>query len=410
MPIEGGVGAPTRRLTLSRRRLANSALWVFVFSGSVVKIEPSPYEAMFPIALLAFMLTGLRLHKSLAPFLLLLALFNTGGLIALIPHVDSQPSVMFIGISIYLAVTAVFFACLMLDDTQARLDAIRTASIATGVFAALLGIAGYFSDSMAVFTRNDRATAAFKDPNVFGPYLVLPILWCVHDLLRNTGRQAVLAAAALIMTFAVFFSFSRGAWGVLAGGLVMLFALNFLTSAKRAVRFRVIVVTLAGAAGLVLMLAVAVSIPEIRDLLQQRASLTQDYDIGALGRFGGQMRSLPLLLERPLGFGPLKFQSVIGGEDAHNVYINAFASYGWFGGFSYFGLIAMTCVAGWRLVMRPGPWRSAALPIWSALFLQIVQGFQIDTDHWRHFYLMLGLVWGLAAADAAQAWRQRAGA
>jgi Ni,Fe-hydrogenase I large subunit len=31
------------------------------------------------------------------------------------------------------------------------------------------------------------------------------------------------------------------------------------------------------------------------------------------------------------------------------------------------------------------------------LFVTILQGVQIDTDHWRHFYLMLGLVWGLAA-------------
>jgi hypothetical protein len=27
-----------------------------------------------------------------------------------------------------------------------------------------------------------------------------------------------------------------------------------------------------------------------------------------------------------------------------------------------------------------------------------LQGFQIDIDHWRHVYLMLGMVWGLEAA------------
>jgi len=27
--------------------------------------------------------------------------------------------------------------------------------------------------------------------------------------------------------------------------------------------------------------------------------------------------------------------------------------------------------------------------------VQILQGFQIDTDHWRHFWMMLGLIWGL---------------
>jgi hypothetical protein len=27
-----------------------------------------------------------------------------------------------------------------------------------------------------------------------------------------------------------------------------------------------------------------------------------------------------------------------------------------------------------------------------------LQAFQIDIDHWRHIYLLLGMVWGLEAA------------
>jgi CelD/BcsL family acetyltransferase involved in cellulose biosynthesis len=42
---------------------------------------------------------------------------------------------------------------------------------------------------------------------------------------------------------------------------------------------------------------------------------------------------------------------------------------------------------------------SEAIAVWSCLFVQMVQGFQIDTDHWRHLYLLFGLTFGLAAAD-----------
>jgi hypothetical protein len=28
-----------------------------------------------------------------------------------------------------------------------------------------------------------------------------------------------------------------------------------------------------------------------------------------------------------------------------------------------------------------------------------MEGFIVDTDHWRHFFLILGLVWGLTAAS-----------
>jgi hypothetical protein len=147
------------------------------------------------------------------------------------------------------------------------------------------------------------------------------------------------------------------------------------------------------------LLVVALTIPAISDLFAQRASLNQDYDGGALGRFGGQLRSIPLLLEEPNGFGPLRFSQVVGNEDPHNVYINAFAAYGWLGGVSYLALIVYTLFVGWRLALRKGPYRSAAIPIWSCTFFHILQGLQIDSDHWRHFFLLVGLTWGLAAAS-----------
>jgi hypothetical protein len=31
-------------------------------------------------------------------------------------------------------------------------------------------------------------------------------------------------------------------------------------------------------------------------------------------------------------------------------------------------------------------------------FLGLLQGFQIDTDHWRHLWLEIGMVWGAAIA------------
>ena len=64
---------------------------------------------------------------------------------------------------------------------------------------------------------------------------------------------------------------------------------------------------------------------------------------------------------------------------------------------AWVSLMVATAYVGWRLVFRPGPTQLHAIAIWSVLFVTILQGFQIDSDHWRHLYLMLGLVWGLAA-------------
>ena len=42
------------------------------------------------------------------------------------------------------------------------------------------------------------------------------------------------------------------------------------------------------------------------------------------------------------------------------------------------------------------------------------EGLIVDTDHWRHFFLLLGLIWGLSVATInlrrREAWEQRAGA
>ena len=403
-------------LVISRRSLANCALWLLVFTSSIVKIEPSPYEAMFVVTLLAFFHVGLRFHRAFAPMIAALVLFDLGGLIAVAPYLDWRPGVMFVAITIYMTLATIFFACVLLEDTGRRLELIKHGYVWTAAFASALGVVGYFADGTLhdLFTRFDRATGTFKDPNVLGPFLVAPIVWLVDDVLTGAWRRRGLprdSAATLLplglMLAALFLSFSRGAWGVAAGALMLAFALRFVVGASPARRQKLIALAVVGLVALVALLGVALSIPAVREVFEVRASLNQDYDLGELGRFGAQIRSIPWLLESPNGFGPLRFHIVMGNEDPHNVYINAFASYGWLGGLAYCALIAMTVYVGWRLVLTPGPFRSAAIPVWSALFLHILQGFQIDTDHWRHLYLLIGLVWGLAAATQVHTARAR---
>ena len=119
-------------------------------------------------------------------------------------------------------------------------------------------------------------------------------------------------------------------------------------------------------------------------------------------RFANQLASLPMLLDRPLGFGPLRFRLIFDLEP-HSSYVNAFASYGWLGGLSFLLLVGATCFVGFRLCFARSPYRPLALIVWPALFGFFLQGFQIDIDHWRHVYLMLGMVWGMEAAR--QKWR-----
>lgn len=377
-----------------------TALWLFVFCGAIAIVEPSPYELMFVVALAIFASTGLRLNRTLVPLIVLLLLFNLGGMLSLVPHLDDQRSVTFIAISVYLMLSAIFFAAVVIDDTQARMEAVRAALLASAWVAGGAALIGYLDlgGLGSLFSRYERASGTFKDPNVLGPYLVLPIIFAVQDLLLGRARALRTLALVSVPLLALFLSFSRGAWLNLIGAGILLCALTFVTSRTSATRSRVALYAVAAVAVVAIAVAVALSFDQVSALFEQRASLDQDYDSGPDGRFGRQLRSIPLLLEHPNGLGPLRFGKFYFREDPHNVYINAFASYGWLGGLSYLALIATTWVVAWRAVFTRSPQQPHAIALWSVLCITTLQGLQIDTDHWRHFYLMLGLIWGLAAA------------
>jgi hypothetical protein len=157
-----------------------------------------------------------------------------------------------------------------------------------------------------------------------------------------------------------------------------------------------VAMTLAGLAVLTALLMVVLSVDEVRDLFLQRFSLQQSYDVQSGGRFDNQIKSIPMLLERINGFGPYQFRYYFP-EDPHNVYVNGFASYGWLGGLGYLGLTIVTLVVGWRGVFLRSSVQTHLIIVWSCLFMLILQGLTIDTDHWRHYYILLGLTWGLYA-------------
>jgi O-antigen ligase len=384
-------------LTLGQVQLG--LLWLTMFGSCIVFVEPSPYEVLFALTAISFLGKGLRFPPLVLPLLFLLLLYNIGGLTALIPFLDEPVSIWFVVISIYLAITSIFYCALMQEDALRRLAVIRSGFIASAVLAsipALLGVMDVAGLSDTFARYGSRATGFFKDPNVLGPFLVLPIVFLAQGFLTGERGGILRMAIMLLLVAVLFLTFSRGAWGNLALSLMLLAGLTLLTSPSARLKARVAFMAMLGLGLLLVLLAAIISIDSIGDLFLQRAKLVQDYDGGSTGRFGNQLRSLRDLLGSTIGYGPARFRLNFP-EDPHNVYLNAFASYGWLGGIAYFALVAVTMVVGWRLVLRRSSLQSFAIPVWAVLFSTLVQGFQIDTDHWRHLYLMLGLVWGMAA-------------
>jgi hypothetical protein len=246
-----------------------------------------------------------------------------------------------------------------------------------------------------MFLLYDRARATFNDPNVLGAFLVLPGLLLFQRILL--GRlSAVIGNGLLLLVLlsALFLSFSRAAWGQFAFCALIIMALSFISTRSASERLRIVVIALAGVVVIALFVAVLLSIGKIAELFKERASLEQAYDLGHYGRFGRYVLGAQLGLERPLGIGPLQFSHFFP-EDAHNTFLNSFMSGGWLSGFAYLTLTLVTIFVGLRFVLVPTPWRPSYQAVYAAFLGAAAESAIIDIDHWRHYFLILGVLWGL---------------
>ena len=150
-----------------------------------------------------------------------------------------------------------------------------------------------------------------------------------------------------------------------------------------------------------LMLIVALQFEAVSALFSERAQLVQEYDGARMGRFARHWLGLMMATEHPFGIGILQF-GLIYGEDPHNVYLKALTDYAWMGFAAYMALIVVTLVAGFKTIFRDRPWRPFLLCAYVVFIGHIIIGYVIDTDHWRHFFLLLGIIWGCVAAEAMQ--------
>jgi len=386
---------------LAALRLAGSGLIAFgVFLSGFVISEPAPYELIMVIQIAIWFLLGLKISRTVAPLLVLLLTFNLSGLFSMFVMKDMSEAPMYFAVSTFLALSSVFYAAIIENDHR-RLSLIFRAWVAAAIITALLGIAGYFNafPGAHVFTRYNRAMGAFQDPNVFGPYLVAPLLYLLYRMLTGPlVRTPLLILGILVLAFGIFLSFSRAAWGLLVFGGIALVIVMLLKERTTAFRFKILAIAIGAALFLVFVLAIALQFPQVYDLFMNRAKLVQEYDGARLGRFERHKIGFLMAMERPLGLGPMAFGKMFG-EDEHNIWLKTLTTYGWLGAITYQIMIWTTLWFGFRYMLRERPWQPYLMIAWVMILGHAIIGNVIDTDHWRHFYLLLGIVWGCAALE-----------
>jgi O-antigen ligase len=400
-------------LTIPRSTVLSAVLALAVLSSSIVFSEPAPVDVLMAGFLVALcILGGARIGAvttvNLICWLPVLALSFLG---VALSHNFTTGLIHQI-VTLFLVLAAVGIASFIAAEPAPRARLVLNCYVASITVACLLGYIGYFKllpGADDLFTHYGRARGTFKDPNVFGAAVAPAITYLCWQLLRlPAAKSAIPALLCLFMTPALLISFSRGAWISLAVSLVVISFIAWTRTRRQSDRTRMAVYAVAGFVVVAATIVAVLQIPKVSDLMRERASLTQGYDEGPEGRFGGQKKAIRLILDNPAGIGTHTFRDIHHHEEVHNVYLTMFLNAGWIGGLLFIASMMLSLAVGLAGALKLGPLQGLFTVSTAALAGLAVEGLVIDSDHWRHLFIVLALIWGLSDARpvaASSPWR-----
>jgi O-antigen ligase len=341
------------------------------FLVGFVRWEPAPYDILFFLVIALFGPTLSWRSYQLLP-IVLIVLFISFHVPAMAVGLSVEPGrVLFYAfVTFYLSGTAI---ALMGLPQGAGVFLLRGYEVAALV-SAFLGVLAFLRvpGLEALLWGEARAFAFFKDPNVFGAFLVPAFILALARWEQEGGRRFW---TALLLYLGILFSLSRGAWLNVA---VSLLSWWFLRPRRRIWVFAAFVLLVGFTA------AYAFAFPE--SLLVERLGL-KSYDAD---RFSTQEQALRLALERPLGYGP-GLSEILLLYAAHNTYVRLLFEVGWMGFGVWLLLMGLSLVwAAYQAFRQRSLWHEI---YFASLLGILVESLVIDTIHWRHLWLLLGLIW-----------------
>ncbi len=385
-------------------RMALAFVWVTFALSAIVFTEPAPVDALMMGAITVLPLLGLvRITPPLMLFLSIWLIAAAGALIGTVQADDPTKALIHTAVTFFLTLSSFVTAAFVMRRPYKHAHLIMHAYSVAAAIAALTALIGYFNllpGAFELFTKYGRASGTFKDPNVFGPFLVLPIVYLLHRMLTRGVLTLVWAGLwTAVLGLAVLLSFSRGAWINLAVSISIFAYLAFVTAPNNYQRLKILTAGIMAVFSAFAVLIVVLQFDGVADQLSNRASLDQTYDQGPEGRFGGQEKAKRLIIMNPLGIGAQQFAPQHHMEEPHNVYLAMFLNAGWLGGLIFAIMVGLTCLYGLRHSFKRTSTQPLFIVAYACFVAHALEGFVIDLDHWRHFHLLMALVWGLMLGD-----------
>jgi O-antigen ligase len=386
------VGIPTLAATL------------IIFASSMfVIIEPAPFDILALTACLLLAITGRLETINLNLLVALVVAFGLVRLATLFVAEDLFESARFFGITTYLTVCSFLYAGYIArcgpNVVRRAIWGLYTGAAFTAAVVALTRL-GVLPLADIVFYANDRARGFFKDPNVLGP-AAIPIAVLALAQIRQSGSikanfmHAVMFAVA---TWLVFMSFSRGAWLAYIVAVMVFIGIRLLqVNGQRALGLiSLTAALLGGGLAVISYSADSFGLSEFARNRFERKAYDDD-------RFAVQEYLLEESVENMFGHGPGQANvygellGASGSAAAHSTYVRIVFEYGLLGAFVFLLLILATLRTALQGVRFGNEWSWFYAAMFACIAALLVSGLAVDTLHWRHQWIVVAFVWGIAA-------------
>lgn len=365
------------------------SIWLLLLLSAFVRIEPAPYDLYLVVLFGVGIATPLlQFRQYLLSPMIVLAIFILSNAVSILFANELEGTTEFLTITLYLIVTWAFFVGLFgrygIKGIEIAWSGYVVAAVLSAAVALLIAV-GLIVDPHWFLWGEVRAVGLFKDPNVFGAYLVPPAVYTILKSGHGKWTHRMLwLLIFMVLSFGILLSMSRGAWANYFVALVTFFLISIMLGRNTSFRPVLKVVFVVAA-----VIIYAASQTELGALLEQRLSF-QSYDEE---RFHTQALALQSVLSNPFGIGPgqseIQFQYA-----THSLYLRLLSEYGWVGLFSFMSFVLMTVYRAFRgMTAASFEQRDKFLLIVSVLCGALINSLFIDSLHWRHLWFLLALPW-----------------
>jgi hypothetical protein len=287
-------------------------------------------------------------------------------------------------------VVLIFYFIFLFAQNEQRFKSILWGYIFSTILSAILVVVEYlglYSNFYTLF-QGTRAKGLFLDPNDFSPYLILAILYLLHQFTIRSLNTLPAYGYLLVVLFLIgiqMSALSRAA--MLNLGLSLCFYFIFYLLNRGSIKHIFIFLSIIFLSALSLFYFLRNSIVTWLSMrFDATNGMIQAYDND---RFFYQMQGLKLGTTHLFGIGPGQFEPLMN-YATHNLFIRIIAENGWIA-FLFFSMTVF--------ILLCKLWKNQKKTIWGIpiyLFLAgyiglFVNSFFLDTLHWRYLWFYMGL-------------------